>query len=59
MDMNDWMLCGEPSQNEKDPLVPPSEPGPDSAKSPIKQPDSPSNTQPEIPKVGSTDAPGG
>jgi hypothetical protein len=38
---------------------PPPEPGPDSAKSPIKLPDSPSDTQPEIPKVGTTDAPGG
>jgi hypothetical protein len=38
---------------------PPPEPGPDSAKSPIKQPDSPDATQPEIPKVGTTDAPGG
>jgi hypothetical protein len=38
--------------------VPP-EPGPDSAKSPIKQPDSPSDTQREIPKVGTADAPGG
>jgi hypothetical protein len=36
-----------------------SEPGPDSAKSPIKLPDSPSDTQPEIPKVGTADAPGG
>jgi hypothetical protein len=33
--------------------------GPDSAKSPIKQPKSPSDTQPETPKVGSTDALGG
>jgi hypothetical protein len=38
---------------------PPPEPGADSAKSPIKQPDSPDATQPEIPKVGTTDAPGG
>lgn len=38
---------------------PPPKPGPDSAKSPIKLPDSPSDTQPEIPKVGTTDAPGG
>jgi hypothetical protein len=44
-----------PSDNEKDP----SEAGPDSAKSPIKQPESPSVTQPEIPKVGTADAPGG
>jgi hypothetical protein len=34
-------------------------PGPDAAKRPIKQPDSPSDTPPEIPKVGTTDAPGG
>ena len=39
--------------------LPPSEPGSDSAKSPIKLPDSPSDTQAEIPKVGTTDAPGG
>jgi len=59
MNMNSSILCGDPSQGEKGPLDPASEPGPDSVKSPIKQPDSPSNTQPEIPKVGSTDAPGG
>jgi hypothetical protein len=46
------------SEKETLPLSAP-EPGPDSAKSPIKLPDSPSNTQPEIPKVGTADAPGG
>jgi hypothetical protein len=48
-----------PSENEKARSLPRPEPGPDSANSPIKQPDSPSDTQPEIPKVGTTDAPGG
>jgi hypothetical protein len=48
-----------PSENEVTPSVPPLEPGPDSAKSPIKQPDSPADIQPEIPKVGTADAPGG
>jgi hypothetical protein len=43
------------SDNEKEP----SEAGPDSAKSPIKQSDPLSVAQPEIPKVGTADAPGG
>jgi hypothetical protein len=47
------------SENRATPRIPPLEPGPDSAKSPIKQPDSPSDTLPEIPKVGTADAPGG
>ena len=48
-----------PSQNEKDPPTPPAEAGPDSAKSPIKLPESPSDREPEIPRVGTADAPGG
>lgn len=41
------------------PGEPGSEEGPDSAKAPIKLPESPSDTQPETPKVGTADAPGG
>jgi hypothetical protein len=59
MGLKNAILNGDPAHNEKHLQGPPSDPGPDSATSPIKQPDSPSNVQPEIPEVGSTDAPGG
>ena len=59
MNVKAWLLGDKQSQNEQDRPAPSSIPGPDSAKSPIKQPDSPSDTQPEIPKVGTADAPGG
>ncbi len=41
------------------PATPPATPGQDPATSPVKLPDSDIETQPEIPKVGSRDAPGG
>jgi hypothetical protein len=53
----EYQGCME-SQKEK-PTFDPAEPGPDSAKSPIKQPDLQSDPAPEIPKVGTADAPGG
>jgi len=51
----------KPPNSEKTPPPPgpASEAGPDSMKSPIKQPNPPFDTQPEIPKVGTADAPGG
>ena len=48
-----------PTNSEKAPPEAPPVKVPDSPKNPIKQTDSRSETQSEIPKVGTTDAPGG
>jgi len=48
-----------PLENERGGFPDPAEAGPDSEKSPTKLPDPPVETQPEIPKVGTADAPGG
>jgi hypothetical protein len=47
------------SENDKAPTAPSLIDASDTPKNPIKPADSPSKTAPEIPKVGTKDAPGG